>query len=186
MPDASSAGTDRVDHPYCSRGRWSHSWGRDPQTVGGCRSPLRSIQIRLPGAYRDGVSPGRVVSERGFDVLIVASAVVSEIELLLDQVPGPRWLLFPAVLLYTLPLLLRRRFPFIAPAFVFGVHIAITFADPQAVGSLDTGPIALLLTFWAVGERNDGRPHRSGVLESVGERLLDDAVGNESTCSAAS
>jgi hypothetical protein len=56
-----------------------------------------------------------------------------------------------------LPLLLRRRFPFIAPAFVFGVHIAITFADPQAVGSLDTGPIALLLTFWAVGERNDGQ-----------------------------
>ena len=66
------------------------------------------------------------MSERWFDALIVAIAVVSEIELLLDEVPGPRWLLIPGVLFYTLPLLLRRRFPFIAPAFVFGVHIAIT------------------------------------------------------------
>jgi signal transduction histidine kinase len=109
-----------------------------------------------------------VVSERWFDALIVAIAVVSEIELLLDEVPGPRWLLIPGVLLYTLPLLLRRRFPFIAPAFVFGVHIAITFADPQAVGSLDTGPIALLLTFWAVGERNDGQLAVAGLGLGLG------------------
>ena len=104
----------------------------------------------------------------GFDALIVAIAVVSEIELLLGEVPGPRWLLIPGVLLYTLPLLLRRRFPFIAPAFVFGVHIAITFADPQAVGSLDTGPIALLLTFWAVGERNDGQLAVAGLGLGLG------------------
>ena len=108
------------------------------------------------------------MSERGFDALIVAIAVLSEIELLFGEVPGPRWLLFPAVLLYTLPLLLRRRFPFIAPGFVFGVHIAITFADPQAVGSLDTGPIALLLTFWAVGERNDGQLAVAGLGLGLG------------------
>ena len=122
----------------------------------------------IAGAYRDGVSPARVVSERGFDVLIVAVAVVSEIELLLGEVPGPRWLLIPGVLLYTLPLLLRRRFPFIAPAFVFGVHIAITFADPQAVGSLATGPIAVLLTFWAVGERNGGQLAVAGLGLGLG------------------
>ena len=164
-------------------------WRANAQTVGGCRSPLRTIQIRSPGAYRDGVSPRRVVSEHGFDASIVAVAVLSEIELLFGEVPGPRWLLVPGVLLYTLPLLLRRRFPFIAPAFVFGVHIAITFADPQAVGSLDTGPIALLLTFWAVGERNDGQLAVAGLGLGLGTiaivTVVDVRVGVEQAVNGA-
>jgi signal transduction histidine kinase len=114
------------------------------------------------------MSPRRVVSERGFDALIVAVAVLSEVELLFGEVPGPRWLLLAGILLYTLPLLLRRRFPFIAPVFVFGVQIAITFADPQAVGSLDTGSIALLLTFWAVGEQNEGQLAIAGLGLGLG------------------
>jgi signal transduction histidine kinase/DNA-binding CsgD family transcriptional regulator len=109
-----------------------------------------------------------VVAERGFDALIVAVAVLSEVELVFGEVPGPRWLLVPGVLLYTLPLLLRRRFPFLAPAFAFGVQIALTFADPQAVGSLDTGSIALLLTFWAVGERNEGQLAVAGLGIGLG------------------
>jgi signal transduction histidine kinase len=51
---------------------------------------------------------------------------------------------------------------------VFAVQIAITFADPHAVGSLDTGPIALLLTFWAVGERNDGQLAVAGLGLGLG------------------
>jgi signal transduction histidine kinase len=124
--------------------------------------------IRSSGAYRDGVSPRHVVAERGFDALIVAVAVLSEVELVFGEVPGPRWLLVPGILLYTLPLLLRRRFPFLAPAFAFGVQIALTFADPQAVGSLDTGSIALLLTFWAVGERNEGQLAVAGLGLGLG------------------
>ena len=77
-------------------------------------------------------------------------------------------MLVPAVLLYTLPLLVRRRFPFIAPAFVFAVQIAISFADPEAIGSLDTGSIAMLLTFWAVGERNDGQQAVAGLGLGLG------------------
>jgi signal transduction histidine kinase len=138
------------------------------QTVEGCRSTSRTIHIGSPGAYRDGVSAVRVVSERWFDAVVVVVAVLSELELFFGEVPGPRWLLVPGILLYTLPLLLRRRFPFLAPAFVFGVHIAITFADPQAVGSLDTGPIALLLTFWAVGERNEGQLAVAGLGLGLG------------------
>ena len=69
----------------------------------------------------------RVLSERGFDLLVVGLAVVSEVELWVSDVPGPTWVLAPGVLLYTLPLLFRRRFAFLAPVFVFGVHIAISF-----------------------------------------------------------
>ena len=141
-----------------------------------------------PGAYRDGVSPGRVVSERWFDALTIAIAVLSEMELLFGDVPGPTWLLVPGVLLYTLPLLLRRRFPFIAPGFVFGVHIALTFADPHAVGSLATGSIALLLTFWAVGERNDGQLAVAGLGLGLGTiaivTVVDVRVGVEQAVNA--
>jgi hypothetical protein len=48
------------------------------------------------------------------------------------------------------------------------VQIALTFADPQAVGSLDTGSIALLLTFWAVGERNEGQLAVAGLGLGLG------------------
>jgi signal transduction histidine kinase len=114
------------------------------------------------------VALARVLSERGFDLLVVGLAVVSEIELWVSDVPGPTWVLAPGVLLYTLPLLFRRRFPFLAPVFVFGVHIAISFADPQAAGSLDTGSIALVLTFWAVGSYNDGQLAIAGLGIGLG------------------
>jgi signal transduction histidine kinase len=114
------------------------------------------------------VALARVLSERGFDLLVVGLAVVSEVELWVSDVPGPTWVLAPGVLLYTLPLLFRRRFPFLAPVFVFGVHIAISFADPQAAGSLDTGSIALLLAFWAVGSYNDGQLAIAGLGIGLG------------------
>jgi signal transduction histidine kinase len=69
------------------------------------------------------------------------------------------------------------------------VHIAITFADPQAVGSLDTGPIALLLTFWAVGERNDGQLAVAGLGLGLGTiaivAVVDVRVGTNQAVNAA-
>ncbi len=109
-----------------------------------------------------------MLSERGFDLLVVGLAVVSEVELWVSDVPGPTWVLAPGVLLYTLPLLFRRRFPFLAPVFVFAVHIAISFVDPHAAGSLDTGAIALLLAFWAVGSYNDGQLAITGLGIGLG------------------
>jgi signal transduction histidine kinase len=114
------------------------------------------------------VAQARVRPERGFDLLVVGIAVASEIELWVSDVPGPMWVLAPGVLLYTLPLLFRRRFPFLAPMFVFGVHIAISFADPHAAGSMDTGAIALLLAFWAVGSYNDGQLAIAGLGIGLG------------------
>jgi signal transduction histidine kinase len=127
------------------------------QTQVGAGSSSRMIRARWPDAYRDDVAWARVLAGRGFDLLVVGLAVVSEIEIWVSDVPGPTWVLAPGVLLYTLPLLFRRRFPFLAPVFVFGVHIAISFTDPHAAGSLDTGSVALLLAFWAMGAGNDGQ-----------------------------
>src|SRR6476661_5858174 len=56
--------------------------------------------------------------------------------------------------LWTLPLLLRRRFPFAAPVFAFAVQIGASFIDPNAFGSEATGLVALLITFWVVGAQD--------------------------------
>jgi signal transduction histidine kinase len=104
---------------------------------------------------------------RGLDACIVAFAIAIEIELWVTDVPGSTALLVPAVLLYTLPLLLRRRFPFLAPVFVFAVQASLSFADPAAIGSIDTGVFAMLLTFWVVGACNDGQQAVAGLCIGV-------------------
>jgi signal transduction histidine kinase len=95
-----------------------------------------------------------LIRQRAFDTLVVLVAVVSEIELWVTSVPGPKVVLVPSILLWTLPLLWRRRFPLAAPSLCFGVQALSAFAG-DAVGSGGTGLAALLLTFWAVGARND-------------------------------
>src|SRR4051812_16884843 len=89
-----------------------------------------------------------------FDVAVVLVAVVSEIEIFLTSVPGPTAVLIPAVLLWTLPLLWRRRFPLAAPACVFAVLTASAFFG-DAVGGDVTSAVPLFLAFWVVGYHND-------------------------------
>jgi len=101
-----------------------------------------------------------------FDMLVIAVAVTSQIELSVGAVPGPGLVLVAAVLLYTLPLLLRRRFPFAAPAFVFGVQAAISFSA-EAVGSVWSGLAALLLAFWAVGAQREARHAAAGTALGI-------------------
>ncbi len=85
-----------------------------------------------------------------FDALVVLLALGSELEILFGSVPGPKLVTIPAVLLYTLPLLLRRSFPFAAPVFTFGVQAAMTLTGEE-VGSVASGFAALFLALWAVG-----------------------------------
>jgi signal transduction histidine kinase len=115
-------------------------------------SLARSASARA-GAKRLGAD----LERRWFDALVIVVAVVSEVEVWVGSVPGPRLVLVPAVLLWTLPLLVRSRFPFAAPAFCFGIQTLSTFAG-DAVGGVLTAYAALLLTFWAVGANNP-RPH---------------------------
>ena len=139
-------------------------------------APAHPVAARARRLPTPSASAGRAgAPQRLFDALVVGLAVVSEIELWVAAVPGPKLLLAPAVLLYTLPLLLRRRFPFGAPALVFGVQAALTFTG-EAVGSQATGFAALLLAFWAVGAQDRraprGRRRRARLREPRGHRAV--------------
>jgi signal transduction histidine kinase len=73
-----------------------------------------------------------------FDVLIVLAAVGGTVEMVLvrgseDGPEGPLWILIPAVLALTSPLLARRRFPFAAPALALLAAGAISFAEGRAI-----------------------------------------------------
>ena len=89
-----------------------------------------------------------------FDALVVLLAVVAEIKVWIVPGEGPKVVLIIASLLWTLPLLLRHRFPFAAPVFTFAVQAAASAADP-ALGVETTGFVALLLSFWVVGAENE-------------------------------
>ncbi|HEY3184976.1 MAG TPA: histidine kinase [Gaiellaceae bacterium] len=120
-------------------------------------------ELALPEPVETAVAPeergevdgaGTLLRRYAFDVLIVLVAVVSEIEIFVISVPGPTAVLIPAVLLWTLPLLWRRRFPLAAPACVFAVLTASAFFG-DAVGGDVTSAVPLFLAFWVVGYDND-------------------------------
>jgi signal transduction histidine kinase len=110
---------------------------------------------RAPPSYRGAMRLGYLIRRYGFDALVVVVALGSLIEVWVTDVPGARLVLIPAIVGYTLPLLLRHRFPFGAPAFVFAVQALVSFADSEAVGSMDSGVFALLLTFWVAGAQRE-------------------------------
>ncbi len=97
------------------------------------------------------------LQRHGFDAAVVALALVAGIEVWVGPVRAPRAALAVMVMLWTLALLLRRRFPFAAPVFVFFLYATVSFADRDAVSSLDTGAFTLLLAFWAAGAQEEAR-----------------------------
>jgi len=105
-------------------------------------------------AYRWCVRSNPAWPARAFDALVVAVAVAAEVEILATDVTGPKTVLVPAALLYTLPLLLRRRFPFLAPVGAFTVHVLSSFIDVPGGSRESMGVVAFLLALWAVGAHN--------------------------------
>ena len=144
------------------------------------RLPLELAEPAFPSAVRAELPPHQRAPHREsdaardkrglrarlrldvFDALVVGLAVVSEIEIWVTSVPGPKLVIAPGVLLWTLPLLWRRRFPFAAPAFAFAMQALTAFAGDE-VGSGVTGYAAFLLTFWAVGAHNGRHEALAGV-----------------------
>jgi signal transduction histidine kinase len=88
-------------------------------------------------------------------VVVVLLAVVAEVKIWIAPGEGPRAVFIVGTLLWTLPLLLRHRFPFAAPVFVFAVQAGSAYADPT-IGAETTATVAMLLTFWVVGAGNEG------------------------------
>jgi signal transduction histidine kinase len=130
---------------------------------------------REPKAAASPRGLGSVLERYWFDTLVVLLAIGSEIEILLGSVPGPELVTVPAALLWTLPLMLRRRFPFAAPAVAFTAQAASSFAGEE-VGSVGAGFAALLLAFWALGAHNPRSHAVAGLaigvasLAVIGER----------------
>jgi signal transduction histidine kinase len=90
----------------------------------------------------------------GFDVLIVAAAIGSALEVALrhDSLGAPRtplWFSVPAIAVVVLLLLLRHRLPFVAPAAVWVLAAGLSFVDGRLVvfanGAYVAGMAASLL-----------------------------------------
>ena len=132
-------------------------------------------------AYREVVRRAELIRRYAFDAFVVALAVLIQIEIAVTEVPGLPAVLVPAGLLYTLPLLLRRTLPFLAPSVAFVVHSAISFTDPQAVGGFVTGELALGGAFWVAGAWNRGTRAVAGLILGLSTLAViaatDDRVG---------
>lgn len=99
-----------------------------------------------------------------FDVLVVVVVVAAEVEIVLRNLAGPRWLLMSAAVLYTLPLLLRRRWPLASPLFVLGVQVLSSFVDVPGGPRETWGVVAYVLACWVLAAYNPLRPAVIGLF----------------------
>ena len=91
------------------------------------------------------------------DALIVLLVVWAQIEVWVDAEQTPRLITAPAALLWTLPLLLRRRFPLGAPCFVFAVLATEALVAGETVTQAEASAIALIVSFGIVGSHWEAR-----------------------------
>ncbi len=98
----------------------------------------------------------------GVDGLIVALAAAAQVEAWLDPTQKPRVLTAPLALLWTLPLLYRRRLPLGAPAVVFATLAAEAFLSGDVVTSAQVTGLTLVATFAISGSSPDFRPALAG------------------------
>jgi signal transduction histidine kinase len=114
-----------------------------------------------------------LLARRGLDALIVLLAAGAQAEVWLNDGQTPRIVTAPAALLWTLPLLFRRRFPLAAPVAVFAVLTAEAFLPGHAVTNSPVNAIALFAAFGFVATSADLRSAVAGaVIGYVGLVLI--------------
>jgi signal transduction histidine kinase len=105
-------------------------------------------------------------------VLIVIAAVEAALEVALRKDPaGPRtteWFTVPAIAIVVLALLARRRFPFAAPAAVWLLAAALSFADGRLVTFSASVSLAGFAAACLLGNLRDSRQARLGLAIVVG------------------
>jgi signal transduction histidine kinase len=104
----------------------------------------------------------------GLDVLIVIAAVESALEVALRDDPGQEpqtsvWFAAPALALVVLPLLGRRRFPFLAPASVWVLAAALSFVDGRLVVFTAAAVVAGFAAAYLLGNLSDPVQSRIGL-----------------------
>ena len=114
-----------------------------------------------------------VAREYWFELLIGALAVAAMLELVVGRnSPGAPtttlWFSLPAVAVIVLPLFVRRRFPFAAPAAYWLLATALTFVDGVLVPSLESlFPVGLASAF-LLGNLRDSRQAWTGLAIVLG------------------
>ena len=118
-----------------------------------------------------------LLERHGVDALIVALAALAQAEAWFDPSQRPRAITVPFTLLWTLPLLFRRRSPLGAPVVVLVVLAAEAMVADEAVTSSQANGLAIVAAFGIVGSHPDLRQAVIGALigyVSMGVIVLDD------------
>ena len=110
---------------------------------------------------------GPLVRRYGFDALIVLAAIVIALEGAFRDGADPptttRWFTVPALSLIVLPLLLRRRFPFAAPAAVWVIAAGCALVDGRLVVFSVISSVAGMVAAFLLGNLRDDTQARLGL-----------------------
>jgi signal transduction histidine kinase len=115
-----------------------------------------------PAVYRGHVRVRSLLGRHGVDALVVVLALAAVVEAWVDSDREPRLLTVPLALAWTLPLLLRRRFPLVAPVVVFLVLAGEALVSAEAVTESQTNTLAILAAFGIAGAHPDLRAAVAG------------------------
>ena len=110
------------------------------------------------------MSASSLLRRRGADALIAGLAAMALAEAWFDPSQRPRALTVPFTLLWTLPLLFRRRFPLGAPVVVLVVLGLEALVADEAVTSSQTNGLAIVAAFGILGSHPDLRAAVAGAV----------------------
>jgi signal transduction histidine kinase len=126
--------------------------------------------------YRGRMKLGRLLMRHAVDALVLVLAVLGQLEVWAASISGQTLVLALAGLVGTLPLLVRRRFPFGAPALVFAALAGMALVNPSSLGEGSNlqlvAVVSLMLALWFAGALNRGEQ----VLAAVAIGLASTAV----------
>jgi signal transduction histidine kinase len=116
----------------------------------------------------------------GLDLLVVALAVWGAVDAWANPITydgvdkGPDWFVIAVPVALALPLLARRRAPFLAPALTFAIGGAASFVSGEAVVDGATGFLIVILAAFLIGQ-NQTRQAGAGLALIVATVALVDA-----------
>ncbi len=108
----------------------------------------------------------------GADVaLVLLVLVVSLVEVLTDQVSGPTWAGITSALGFSLPLLLRRRYPWVVLALVYGT---LFFCEPAGVSTYQYmgSVLGCVVALGTIAARSDLLPSLGALVLAYSALLL--------------
>lgn len=109
-----------------------------------------------------------LLGRHGVETLVVVLALAAVVEAWVDSDPELRRITVPFAFAWTLPLLLRRRFPLVAPVIIFLVLALEALVTVDAVTESQTNTLAILAAFGIAGAHPDVRAAVAGAAIGCG------------------